>query len=261
LYYDPARPTAFSTLRKIGVAVKKNNIKFEDIRDWLEKQDAYTLHRPIRMRYALNPYTMYNVMDVWEYDLVEVRALGKFNDKYKYVLSVIDVFSKYLHLVHLRSKTGTAVASEFISIFEDFNRRRSPVWVRTEKGKEFLNKHFQETLKRQSIQFQVCRNPDVKSRVAERCINISPTKNTYRYIDVLPKFVRAYNDTDHSAPGMEPSRKIYSDVLAIWKRMEAFASQRPSFALGNTCVSGRRRLNLPRTPSIILARRYFESRR
>jgi len=37
LYYDPARPTAFSTSRKIGVAAKKKNIKLGDITDWLEK--------------------------------------------------------------------------------------------------------------------------------------------------------------------------------------------------------------------------------
>ena len=55
LYYDPAITTAFSTLRKLGVAVKENNnIKLDDIRDWLEK------------RFARNPYTVNNVMDVWE---------------------------------------------------------------------------------------------------------------------------------------------------------------------------------------------------
>jgi len=92
-----------------------------------------------------------------------------------------------------------------------------------------LNKHFQEMLKREGIQFQVCRNPDVKCCVIERAhrtIRDRPYKyftykNTYRYIDVLPKFVRAYNDTVHSATGMAPSRVSDSDVLAIWKRMEA----------------------------------------
>jgi len=63
-------------------------------------------------------------MDVWECDLVNVRAVSKFNENYKYILSVIDVFFKFVHLVPLRSKTGTAVASVFISIFEDSSRRR-----------------------------------------------------------------------------------------------------------------------------------------
>ena len=168
-------------------------------------------------------------MDVWECDLEDVRALGRFNDNYNCILSVIDVFSKFLHQVPLRSKTGTAVASAFTSIFEDSSRRRRPVWVRTDKGKEFLNKNFQEMLKREGIQFQVRRKPDVKCSVVERAhrtIRDRPYKyftykNTYTYIDVLPKFVKAYNDTVHSATSMTPSRVTDSDVLAIWKRMEA----------------------------------------
>jgi len=45
-------------------------------------------------------------------------------------------------------------------------------------------------------------------------------KNKYRYIDVLPKFVKAYNDTVHSATGMAPSRVSDSYILTIWKRMD-----------------------------------------
>jgi len=123
LYYGPRRPTAFSTLRKLGVALKKNNNKLDDIRDWLDKQDSYTLHRPIGKRFARNPNTVNNVMDIRECDLVEVRALGKLKDNYKYISSVIDVFSKFLQLIPLRSKTGTVVASAYISIFEDSSRR------------------------------------------------------------------------------------------------------------------------------------------
>ena len=78
-------------------------------------------------------------MDVWECDVVDVQALGKLSDKYKYILSVIDVFSKFQHMVPLKSKTGTAAASAFESIFRDtkYSGRRRPIWVRTEKGKEF----------------------------------------------------------------------------------------------------------------------------
>ena len=45
--------------------------------------------------------------------------------------------------------------------------------------------------------------------------------NSFRYIDVLPILVRAYNDTVHSTTGMAPSRVTYSDVLAIWKMMSS----------------------------------------
>ena len=85
-------------------------------------------------------------------------------------------------------------------------------------------------LKREAIQFQVCRNPDAKCSVVERAhrtirdrlYNYFTYKNTYRYIDVLPKFVKAYKETVHSATGMAPSRVTDSDVLAIVTRIEAW---------------------------------------
>ena len=45
-------------------------------------------------------------------------------------------------------------------------------------------------------------------------------KNTYTYIDILPKFVKAYNDTVHSTTSMVPSRGTKAAVLAIWRLKE-----------------------------------------
>jgi IS30 family transposase len=92
-----------------------------------------------------------NINDVWECDLVDVQGLSKYNDGVKYLLTVIDVFSKFLHIILLKSKTGKAVTSAFQSIFKDHKYlkpmwRRS-VWVRTDKGKEFLNRSFNDMLK------------------------------------------------------------------------------------------------------------------
>ena len=44
---------------------------------WLEEEDAYTLHRPVRKRYAGNPYTVTNVLDVCECDLLDVQSYAK----------------------------------------------------------------------------------------------------------------------------------------------------------------------------------------
>jgi len=75
-------------------------------------------------------------MEFGEFDLVDVRPLGKFNDRYAYILSEIDVFSKLLHMVPLRSKTDAAVMSAFQSIFKDSRYvRLRLVSVRTDKGK------------------------------------------------------------------------------------------------------------------------------
>jgi len=188
LYSDPAEPSAFSRLRKLQQAVPATSKQIKtpaaaassrphmlrkaavshapsiwtelkqktpsQIKVWLETQVAYTLHRPLRKRFPRNPYTVNNIDDVWEIDILELTSLIKYNN-YMYLLQVIDVFSKYLHCVPLRTKTGGEVAAAFESIFRDSKYtkpiRRRPVWVRTDKGKEFLYTQFQTLLKREYI--------------------------------------------------------------------------------------------------------------
>jgi len=147
------------------------------------------------------------------------------------------VFSKYLHSIPLRTKTGKEVAAALESILRDpkYTKplHRRPVWVRTDEGKEFLNTQFQTPLKREGIEFQVCRNPDVKCAVVER-VNRTlrdklsryfPNKNTYRYIDVQSKFVKGHNATVHSTTGMAPADVRDTDVLTIWNKMRGKADR------------------------------------
>jgi len=163
---------------------------------------------------------------------VDVQALSKHNDGHKYLLTVIDVFSKFLHIVLLNSKTGKDVSSAIRSVLQDVKYskhfKRRPVWVRTHKGKEFLNSTFPNLIKHEGIQFEVCRNPDIKCSIAERAqstirdklYKFFTYKNTYRYIDVLQDFVVGYNAAVHSSTVMAPASVTDSDVLAIWKRMQ-----------------------------------------
>ena len=96
-------------------------------------------------------------MDVWECDLMDVQAISRYNNNNKFLLTAIDVFSKSLHVVPLRSKTA------FLSIFKDPKYsgpvRKRTIMVRTDNGKEFLNKTFQDMLKREGIEFSVCQTP------------------------------------------------------------------------------------------------------
>ena len=159
-------------------------------------------------------------------------------DNHRYLLQVIDVFSKYLHSIPLRTKTGKEVALALESILQDpkYTKpiRRRPVWVRTDKGKEFLSTHFQTLLKREGIEFQVCRNPYVKCAVVERVnrtlrdklYRYFTYKNTYRYIGVQPKFVKGYNTTVHSTTGMAPGDVRDTDLLTIWNKMRERRTER-----------------------------------
>ena len=95
LYHDKSSAAGFSTLSKLRAAEvsesktkkgKPQSVGFT--KAWLEEQDAYTLHRLVRKRFVRNPYTVTNVMDVWECDFLDVQAYAKYNDNHRYILSV-----------------------------------------------------------------------------------------------------------------------------------------------------------------------------
>jgi hypothetical protein len=59
LFYDPGKPSAFSFLAKLQAAIKqaKGKISTRETQDWLECQDAYSLHKPVRKHFPRNPYS------------------------------------------------------------------------------------------------------------------------------------------------------------------------------------------------------------
>jgi hypothetical protein len=62
-----------------------------DIKSWLLKKDAYAMHRPERKPFHIKPYSVDNIIDVRNCDLVDVQALAKY-DSYRYLVTVINVF-------------------------------------------------------------------------------------------------------------------------------------------------------------------------
>ena len=72
LYFDPKRPRSFSSLKWLHAAARGR--RAGELGAWLGAQDSYTLHRPVRKRFQRNPYTVNNIMDVCECDIVDVQG-------------------------------------------------------------------------------------------------------------------------------------------------------------------------------------------
>ena len=73
--------------------------------------------------------------EIWSADLIDIQAFSKDNN-YKYLLTVITKFSKFVWIVSLKRKTGQEVANAFSWILKE--RRPSKLWV--DKGHEIYNK-------------------------------------------------------------------------------------------------------------------------
>ena len=72
---------------------------------------AEELHKPVKRKFEKRRVLVNGIDKIWAADLVDMQAFFKFNRGIKYLLAVIDVFSKYGYLIPLKDKTGKSVTS------------------------------------------------------------------------------------------------------------------------------------------------------
>ena len=94
--------------------------------------------------------------NIWGVDLADMQLISKYNKVIRYLLCVIDFFSKYAFVVPLKDKKGTTIANAFRSIFDNSKRKSNKIWVY--QGSEFCNTHFKEWLKDNNIEMYSTHN-------------------------------------------------------------------------------------------------------
>lgn len=171
--------------------------------------EASELHAPIRRKFKRRRVFVYNIDDIWSADLKDMQLLAKQNKHYKYILTVIDLFSKYAYAVPLKSKSGSEIVNAFQHLFKTSGRQPKKLW--TDAGKEFINSDFQSFLKQNHIQLYQVYN-EGKACVVERfnrtlgeMIQKHLTcTNSSKYIDVLQQMIDSYNNRYHTSIKMSP---------------------------------------------------------
>ena len=85
-----------------------------------------------------------------------MQLIRKFNKRFRFLLCVIDIFTKYAWVVHLKDKKGVSIVNAFQKILNDSNRKSNKVWV--DKGSEFSNNSFKKWLKDNDIKMYSIHN-------------------------------------------------------------------------------------------------------
>lgn len=232
-YYNTDNPAYLGSINKLSNTIKnssiRNKIKKQQIKNWLSTQDTYTLHRSTHTNFPRNHYFVYTIDELWEADLIDLSKYKQHNDNYKYILTVIDVFSKFAFGFPLKSKGSVEVTKAFKNIIDNSQKfcgfKRYPIKLQTDKGKEFKNKVLKEFLKSRkiSLQFPLTQSKH-KAAIAERFNRTIQTliykyftsKNTLRYIDILPKLLYLYNHTIHRTIKMRPIDVNEKNILQVY---------------------------------------------
>lgn len=168
---------------------------------------ADELHAPARRRFPTRAVEVKGVNDLYQADLVEMIPYSKFNKGYKYLLTMINCFSKVAYAFPLKNKSGLEVANALEPILNTDRMNH----LQTDAGLEFYNSHVTRLMKKYGIN-HYSTNSDKKASIIER-FNRSLKElmyrkftevGNYKWIHILPSLLKEYNGRKHRTIGMAP---------------------------------------------------------
>lgn len=173
------------------------------------KAIADEIHKPVRKVKQRRHVRVNEKDEVWSMDLVDMAEWKADNDNEKYMLTVVDVFSRYAWARPMLTKNATDTFAAFISIVEETGRKPKKIWV--DQGAEFYNSIFKKWMKTNgAVMYSTF--GESKSVIVERFNRTLKTKmwhqfteqNTRRWVDILPDLMKWYNTRQHTTLGMSP---------------------------------------------------------
>ena len=240
VYFDPGQPGSYGGVRGLQKALTKrvnsdenSNTKsnkrsekkkpptISELARWLQTENAYTLHKQVKRKFRRRKVVVGGICQQFEMDLVDIRSLK--NRPYNYLLTCVDVFSKFAWVVPVRRKTGDEILGAFKKILKT-STFGVPLYIHTDHGREFYNSTFQNFLKTKGIELFSTNNFETKATVVER-FNRTLLNRLHRYltksgetkfINVLPLLVESYNNSYHSTIKMAPSEVNGSNSGELW---------------------------------------------
>jgi hypothetical protein len=211
IYFDPLQPGSYGGIVKLWQVVKSDNpldISYKQVREWLEKQEPYARHIRVRERFPRQKIIMHKMDQQWDADLMNMSKFYYKNKRYKYLAIFIDIFSRYLWVEPMKTKTPQEMVLVLKRVFA---QGRKPEFMRTDKGGEYMGLAVQQYLDMKGVHHFPAYNVN-HANYAERVIRTLKGKiyryfmknQTEVYINHLDDFVDSYLATVHRGIGMRP---------------------------------------------------------
>ena len=197
------------------------------------------LHKPIRINFPRRKTIIKGLDDLWQADLAQMDRYAKENRGFKFILLVIDCFSKYVWAKPIKSKSSDDVTEAFSAILKE--SKRNPQNLNTDQGMEFYNSNFQSLMKKYNINHYSTFSHK-KAAIVERAIRTIKEKlykyfslnGSYRWIETLPEIIKTYNGEKHSVTKMKPrtvSKKHEKTLLNTVYNYSRLPRKKPKFKI------------------------------
>lgn len=190
----------------------------------IDKLEAQELHRKVVRKFPRRSVMVRGINDVWCVDLVDMRQFSKSNKGYKWLLTCIDVLSRYAWAIPLKDKKGPTVLDAMSKIITESGRHPEKIW--SDAGSEFINKEFKKNFDVYHTYGETHAAPIERfNRTLKSIMWYKMTKHsTKEWVSRLPKLLTKYNNTVHSSIKMTPkkaSKKKNEKVLLMYQQDRA----------------------------------------
>ena len=208
-FSTPGRAGAFSAPERVFSIVGKKGISRKEVDDKLIDIDAYGEHREFRRRKNYNPFYIYRRRQQTQADLIEVGDFAKENDGVKFLLVLLNAFSRKVWVFPLKNKSASTVKQ---ALETWLGKVQSPQTLLVDGGKEFWNNPVKKLLRDHNIRLNLASGKHKAGMVerANKTLQILIYKymrhnERWRYLDALPNLVKTYNRREHRTLGMSPN--------------------------------------------------------
>lgn len=162
------------------------------------------VHRYARKNFRRRKYMMYGIAETLQADLIEMQPYKSVNSGYRYILIVIDIFSKMAYAEPLKDKTGVATTEAMKRILLRVYRHNPNHRVKnlhTDDGKEFFNNHMKQLMQKYKINHYSTFSL-MKASIVERLIRTikrhiymqCSLQGNFKWLKILPEIIDRYND-------------------------------------------------------------------
>lgn len=207
-----------------------------------KKQVVDEIHKPARKNFKRRKVIVKGLNDLIQADLVEMLPYAKNNKGYRYILIVINVFSKFVWAQPIKQKNAKDVTAAMKIIISQMNK--VPHNLQTDLGKEFYNKDFKALMESFNINHYSTFS-NLKASIVERVNRTLKNlmwkyfslQGSYNWLNTLPSIIHQYNNTVHSTIKMKPievgeksSKKL---LKTVYNRIKAVDPRKRKFKIGD----------------------------
>lgn len=243
-YTDPSFSGSFSGVDTFYRALKKidSKVKRSEVQEYLKSASTYTLHKPVKRPKSFRRVYIKGLKYLFQIDLIDVPKYSNENDGLRYLITLINCFSKYAWVFPTKSKQGKVVCDAV----RDVLKSQMPLKIQSDHGNEFYNSHFKSLMTELNITHYSTESY-LKASIIERFNRTLKTRlervftfqGNHRFVEVLPRIVEAYNSSYHRSIGMAPCNVTLENSEEVMRKLYP----------KHTIIDGKRSLQKPTAKS------------